>query len=157
MRSYHCPLPKPHLLCFIFAIVTSQIGYTQSLEQFVERTSIKNISQIIEDAEFAITERNFRIVDRLHIGKAIRTSNEIDFPDYEVILFCSLTYTRKMLELAPNFITYCPLRIAIRDEGKQRVITAALIPQNTSNSPLNRITEEINNHINGIIDFAAKP
>ncbi|NIQ11060.1 MAG: DUF302 domain-containing protein, partial [Gammaproteobacteria bacterium] len=51
-----------------------------------------------------------RITDRLHIGRAIRDRGYEDFPDYEIILFCSLTYARRMLELEPEFINFCPFK-----------------------------------------------
>ncbi|NIR94830.1 MAG: DUF302 domain-containing protein, partial [Gammaproteobacteria bacterium] len=68
------------------------------------------MAEVLEDAEFAISERNMRITDRLHIGRAIRDRGYEDFPDYEIILFCSLTYARRMLELEPEFINFCPFK-----------------------------------------------
>ncbi|MFT5132077.1 MAG: hypothetical protein ACI9SC_000540 [Gammaproteobacteria bacterium] len=123
--------------------------------EFEERITSKSVAEIMVDAEFAITERNFRINNRLHIGKAISLRTESGFPDFEVILFCNLNYAKKMLELAPDFISYCPQRLAIRDVGQQRIITASLIPQNTSNQILNAVTGEINKLVTEIVDFAA--
>ena len=114
------------------------------------------MQQILDDIEFAITERNFRINNRLHIGKAISERVASGFPDYEVILFCNLSYAQKMLELAPDYISFCPQRIAIRDEGHIRVITASLLPDESSNQELNLVTEEINSLVLEIIEFAAK-
>lgn len=118
-------------------------------------TSAKTAVQILEDAEFAITERNFRINNTLHIGKAIRERGQGGFPDYEVILFCNLSHAMKMLELAPDYITYCPQRLIIRDTGEHRVITAVLLPQKSSNPPLNSVTAEINNLMREIVQYSA--
>lgn len=123
--------------------------------QFTERTTDKAVTEILDDVEFAITERNFRINNRLHIGKAISERGQVDFPDYEVILFCNLSYARKMLELAPDFISYCPQRITIRDTGQHRIITASLLPKETHSKVLNAVTGEINSLVREIIDFAA--
>ena len=61
-----------------------------------------------------------------------------------------------MLDLAPEFISYCPQRLAIRDTGQQRIITASLLPQKTSSTALNSVTREINSLVWEIVDFAAR-
>ncbi len=144
---------SPVLICVLL------LGLSACSEQtarFAERASDKQIDQILDDVEFAITERNFRINNRLHIGKAIRKRGNSGFPDYEVILFCNLSYAEKMLELAPEFINYCPQHLAIRDTGRQRIITASLLPQNTSNQALNAVTGEINSLVREIVEFATQ-
>ncbi len=139
-------------VCHFFILL---LACSENENYFSEKTSNKNLSQIIDDIEFAITERNFRINNRLHIGKAINERGQGGFPDYEVILFCNLSYAKRMLELAPDYISYCPHRIAIRDTGEQRIITASLLPYNTSNQSLNSVTKEINALVYEIVDFAA--
>ena len=123
--------------------------------QFIVVESDKPVLHILEDAEFAITERNFRINNRLHIGKAIRERGSTGFPDHEVILFCSLGYAKRMLELVPEFIRYCPQRLAVYDRGDKRVIAASLYPENTSTSELNKVTREVNAEVSEIVNFAA--
>lgn len=123
--------------------------------EFIVVTSDKPVLHILEDAEFAITERNFRINNRLHIGKAIRERGSTGFPDHEVILFCNLGYAKRMLELSPEFIRYCPQRLSVYDAGDKRVITASLYPENTSNPELNNVTEEVNAEVTEIVSFAA--
>ena len=118
--------------------------------------SDKPLAQILDDLEFAITERNFRINNRLHIGKAISERVSSGFPDYEVILFCNLSHAQKMLELAPEFISYCPHRLAIRDTGNTRIITASLLPEDTSNAELNRVTGKVNDLVREMLEFAAE-
>ncbi len=147
-----CPARLSHLLipfCFLLAACTSPQN------QFAKVESSKSMQLILDDIEFAITERNFRINNRLHIGKAISERVASGFPDYEVILFCNLSYAQKMLELAPDYISFCPQRIAIRDEGQLRVITASLLPDKSDNPALNLITREINDLALEIIEFAA--
>ncbi len=138
------------------AILSVLAGCTRDRNAFVEATSNKEVTQILDDAEFAITERNFRINNRLHIGKAIRDRGSVGFPDNEVILFCNLSYAEKMLGLAPDFISYCPQRFAVRDNGQTRIITASLLPQDTRNKALNAITREINSLAIEIVEFAAE-
>jgi uncharacterized protein (DUF302 family) len=142
-------------LSFFFCLIFAQSGCSNNEINFAERNTQKSIQQILEDAEFAISERNFRINNSLHIGSAIRERGESGFPDYEVILFCNLSHAKRMLELAPDFITYCPQRLIIRDAGTHRVISAALLPNKTSNAALNIVTEEINDLMRDIVEFAA--
>jgi len=124
-------------------------------DEFTVMTTDKQLIQILDDAEFAVTERNFRINNRLHIGKAIRERGSAGFPDYEVILFCNLEYAKQMLELDPDLIRHCPQRLAVRDTGHERIITASLLPQNTDSRALNDVTGEVNSLVREIVEFAA--
>ncbi len=146
---------------FLFSIVACTTlcvfsGCTREKNDFAQKISNKQMTQILDDAEFAITERNFRINNRLHIGKTIRERGSSGFPDYEVILFCNLSYAKKMLELAPDFISYCPHRLAIHDNGQNRIITVSLLPQDTRSQALNAVTREIKSLVLEIVEFAAK-
>ena len=140
------------IACFLSVLASNGLAEDDG---FIETRSVKKMAEILEDAEFAITERNFRINSRLHVGKAIREGGESNFSDFEVILFCNLSYVKLMLELAPDFIKYCPQRLAIYDTGKTRVITAPLIPENTSNEALNAVTREMNTLVKEIVEFSA--
>ena len=157
LPKFRQPLRPPQFAavcaCFIMLALT---GCADEKRQFAEKTTDKAVAQILDDTEFAISERNFRINNRLHIGKAIRERGQSGFPDYEVILFCNLSYAKKMLELAPDFISYCPYRITIRDTGQHRIITASLLPNETPSKLLNAVTGEINSLVWEIVDFAAK-
>ena len=97
-----------------------------------------------------------RITGTLNIGKAIRERGNNNFPDYEVIMFCNLSYAKQMLELEPEFINSCPLKITIRDAGKDYVITAPLLPENTNNEEMNKLTVKINSLIREIVEFSAE-
>ena len=141
-------------LPIIFSIMLH--GCSSDETGFSRIESDKPIAQILDDLEFAITERNFRINNRLHIGKAISERVSSGFPDYEVILFCNLSHAQKMLELAPEFISHCPHRLAVRDNGDTRIITASLLPEDTSNSELNEVTGKVNDLVREMLEFAAK-
>jgi len=55
---------------------------TSGKNDIYEKTSQKTLTDILEDAEFSITEHNLRIVGQLHIGQAIRARGNRQFPDY---------------------------------------------------------------------------
>lgn len=140
---------------FIICIFFSAVAHPAQQIEYHKKTTTKLLSDIVDDAEFAITERNFRIVDRLHIGKAIRDRGYPGYPDYEVLLFCNLTYARQLLDIEPDIINFCPIKITISDTRKNYLITATLFPQNTDNKTLNKLASEVNNLIRDIVDFAA--
>lgn len=123
---------------------------------FYEARTEKPLAQVLGDTEFAITERNFRITGRLHIGKGIRERGNKDFPDYEVILFCNLSYAERMLELEPEYVNYCPGRISFRESGDTIIISAPLLPESRDNSQLNLLVKKINSLIREIIDFSVQ-
>lgn len=120
-----------------------------------EKSSGKSLEEILEDAEFAITEQNFRIVDRLHIGQTIRSRGKPDFPDFEIIMYCSLTFAEKILELDPVMINACPGRITVRENGKQHIIAAPLWPEQNDNIELNKTMHDMNDLVRKIVDYAA--
>jgi Uncharacterized conserved protein len=114
------------------------------------------LSAILEDTEFAITEHNLRIVDRLHLGQAIRKRGNSQFPDFEIILYCNLTFAEKMLALNPGLINLCPGRITIRSVNDSYIISAPLWPEENDNIELNKLMHGMNNIVSKIVDYAAE-
>ena len=151
----HFPLLALLQRALLMLTLVMTFGCAKNSPDFVEVKSEKPVRHILEDAEFAITERNFRINVRLHIGKAIRERGSTGFPDNEVILFCNLSYAKRMLELAPDFVRFCPQRISVYDKGEERIIFASLYPEDSPDSNLNKVTREVNAEIREIVDFAA--
>jgi uncharacterized protein (DUF302 family) len=122
-----------------------------------ERAAHKPVAEILEDAEFAISERNFRITGRLHVGRGIRERDGTDFPDYEVLLFCNLGYARQMLELDPTFIIHCPGRVSVRGGSDMAFIAALLLPEpDETESPLAVLVRKINADLRAIVDYGAE-
>lgn len=117
-----------------------------------ERTTMKSVAETVEDLEFAITERNFRITGRLNVGHGIRTRDGGAFPDNEVLLFCNLGLTRRMLERDPGYINYCPARIAVRDQDGTTHISAPLLPA-AADPELAALARHINGLLREIVDY----
>lgn len=141
----------------IMAVLLSftTVAYGNGYEVNYEKTTDKSLQEILEDVEFAITEHNLRIVDRLHIGQAIRERGNRDFPDYEIILYCNLTFAENMLELDPSLINVCPGRVTVRSAGNSYIISAPLWPEQNQNVNLNKIMHDMNNIVRKIVDYAA--
>ena len=140
----------------IFGLILSGTALATQPLQHYERYSSKSIDEVLEDAEFAISERNFRITDRLHIGKAIRERENINFPDYEVILFCNLTHARQVLELEPGFINFCPFKVTFRRVADNILIAAPLLAEESDNTAVDTIAVRVNKLIREIVDFSAE-
>jgi uncharacterized protein (DUF302 family) len=121
-----------------------------------QRESTKTVKGVLDDAEFAVTERNFRITGKLHIGTAIRERGLPEFPDYEVLLFCNLSYTQQMLSLEPSYVNYCPLKIAVRGRDGAVTISAPMIPESPGKTELNRIVDKINALLRECVDFGVE-
>lgn len=120
-----------------------------------EKSTEKSLQNILEDIEFAVTERNLRIVHQLHIGQGIRARGYEDTPDYEVILYCDLTFARTMLELAPEMVNACPGRISVRQTGSSYIVSAVLWPEDHENPKMKQLMYDMNVLVREIVNYAA--
>ena len=136
-------------------LVFTSATYGNGNKVTYEKRTDKSLQDILEDIDFAITEHNLRIVDRLHIGQAIKDRGNRDFPDYEIILYCNLTFAKEMLELDPSLINVCPGRVTVRSTGDSFIISAPLWPEDNRDPALNRITFNMNKIVRKIVDYAA--
>jgi uncharacterized protein (DUF302 family) len=148
--------PYIFVIVFVSLFLSFQSSiHASGLNQAYEVSSGKSLQDILEDLEFAMTEHNLRIVERLHIGQAIKLRGDEDFPDYEVILYCNLTFARQMLELAPEMINTCPGRVSVRGKENSYIISAPLWPEQNVDSKLNLMMQDLNNQLRKIVDYSA--
>ena len=152
---------KISCISLVFFMLILESGCSTEDDRHISQTAYYQIStekmleEVLDDAIFAITERNFRINGHLHIGKGIRDRKNPEFPDYEVLLYCNLVYAKKMLELDPNMISSCPARITVRQHNQKVIITAPLWPIDMKNEELKSHMHKMNILIREIIDYAA--
>ncbi len=147
LKSYLC-------VSFLSLLILYTSANAHDQRKFYTLETDKPLQEVIDDTEFAITEHNMRITGRLHVGKTIQERGNPDFPAYEIILYCSITLAQKMLELAPEYINYCPGRITIREEDKNFLVTAPLWPEETGNEELKQYLQKMNKYAREIVDFA---
>ncbi len=122
-----------------------------------ERTTQKTVAEVVEDVEFAISERNFRVTSQMHVGRGIRERDKIGFPDYEVILFCNLGLARQMLEMDPAYINYCPGRVTVRRGGDKTYIAVTLLPEpGGQNAALATLVRDTNTQLRAMVDFGTE-
>jgi len=123
--------------------------------QIYEKSTKKSFLDVIQDIEFVITENNFRITNRLHIGEAIQKRGNANFPQNEVVLFCNLTIAEEMLKIEPRYINYCPYKITATELDDEILIGTRLLPENTNNKQMNEIAKNINKILRSMVEYAA--
>lgn len=131
------------------------IGCTNDAEQIFEIKTKKSLQNVIQDSEFAITENNFRIINRLHIGNAIQERGNQNFPQNEILLFCNLTLAEEMLIIEPDYINYCPYKITVTDSNDYVTVGTRLLPSNTSNPKMDELSKNINKILHSMVEYAA--
>ena len=143
----------------VFSLFYFQPGnevHADFLQKIYSQETDKPLEAVLEDTEFAITERNLRITGRLHIGNAIRERGNTDFPPYEIILYCSIDFAEKIIGLLPDSILACPGRVFIMTRNGKYIISATLWPEDMGNGELMQHMQLMNQKVREIVDFAAK-
>ncbi|GJM05242.1 MAG: hypothetical protein DHS20C09_12330 [marine bacterium B5-7] len=130
-------------------------GCSNETAQIYEKTTQKPLENVVQDAEFAITENNFRVTNRLHIGSAIKKRGSSDFPQNEIILFCNLTIAEEMLKIEPRYINYCPYKITITDSDDHIIIGTRLLPLKTNNPKMDKVAKNLNKILRSMVEYAA--
>ncbi len=146
---------KSFLPYFALCILLSLTACSNESNQIYELSTQKSFPDVIQDSEFAITENNFRITNRLHIGEAIQKRGSTDFPQNEIILFCNLTMGEEMLKIEPHYINYCPYKITARVVDRKTIIGTRLLPEKTANKKMDGIAKNINKILRSMVEYAA--
>jgi len=128
--------------------------FPQASTLVLQGSTDKPFEDVVDELEFAITEHNFRITGRNAIGKGIRKRGYPDFPNVEIIHFCSLEYARQVLEIDPGFVVQMPCRITVHEEGQKVVISAILLPEDHRDPRVNAFARKMNTRLREILDFA---
>ena len=115
----------------------------------------KSFADVVEDLEFMVTEHNFRIVGRNRIGKGIRERGNADFPDYQIVQICNLSYAETILQLDPGWIRYMPCNLAVYEQDKGIYVTTTLLPTDVPDPQLRKVATEINDVLKNSLQYAA--
>ena len=129
--------------------------YTQSSLSYQASTQ-KPYDDVIAELEIAISEHNFRITGHSHVGKVIRERGTQNFPNYDTVQFCNLTYAKTLLELSPHGISHMPCNIVTYEFEGQTIVKTLLLPTNTDNSELNVFSDKMNQILKQVVDFAVE-
>lgn len=113
----------------------------------------KSFDDVILEADFAITERNFRITGRNTIGKGLRERGYTDFPDVEVIHFCNLEYAHEVLQIDPGFVAQMPCRLTVHVEHGKTVVNMVLLPENHEDPRVQAFAKRMNGELREILAY----
>jgi len=148
------------VLCTSLILINFDLITQKNSNNIYKRFSEKDYIDTKEDIEFAITESNFRIINRINIGDAIQERKDKIFPKNEVILFCNLSIAEEMLALEPDFINFCPYKITISeipatsDSAKIVMIGTHLLPTKTKSTDINKFSVNMNQSLRKMIEYA---
>lgn len=114
----------------------------------------KSFEDVIQELEFAITEQNFRITGRNTVGKGLRDRGYQDYPDIEVIHFCSLDIAKEVLDIDPGYVAQMPCRLTVHEENDQVVVSLIKLPIDHADPRVNEFAKKMNLLLHEIVSFA---
>lgn len=122
----------------------------------VRGSTDKSFADVVQELDFAITEHNFRITGRNTIGKGLRERGYTDFPDVEVIHFCSLEYAREVLLIDPGYVAMMPCRITVHEQEGRTVVSLILLPETHPNPQVVAFARRMNGVLREILAFVVE-
>ncbi len=123
---------------------------------YYQAESKKPFADVVAELKVAITEYNFRITAHNRLGKVIRQREGIAFADSEAIQFCNVAEAKRIIQISPGAVRHMPCNVVIYEEGGRVIVNTRLLPVDTDNPELNRISERINGKLKAIVDFAVE-
>ncbi|MTI63648.1 MAG: DUF302 domain-containing protein [Methylophaga sp.] len=137
------------LIVTLFFIIGCQ---PQTENRLYERESPYSFEDTILNLDIAISEYNYRIIHRSHIGQAVRDRGDKDFPLSTITSFCNIAYAKEMMEINPLLINDMPCNISVRQTEDDRVIVGTkLMLEAVSDPAQKQFAEKINANLKGII------
>ncbi|MFA9461073.1 DUF302 domain-containing protein [Thiohalorhabdus methylotrophus] len=142
----------------LFCMILLPDPVTAGSEVYQAYAPDKTYRGVMLDLRLAISERNFALVGRNTIGRAIDRQRQEDFPRATVLQICNLDLGRAALRADPGLLPYLPCRIAVYEEPKGGIrLSTQLLPHAPGAERRNEIADRINDHLRAIVDFGAKP
>lgn len=139
------------------ALVLIVAGCSSSAEEDTllryRATTAKSFDEALADLEVAVSEQNFVIVARHHIGRALRDNGRPDYPEITVLHVCNIDYAGKILDVSQDYVLHLPCRMAVYEAGGRVVVEARLFPDD--DPELRPIARQINTALKEIVRFAA--
>ena len=144
-----------NLLALLFLLIA--FGCTEKPvenESLIQRFKTeKSFEDVILELDFAITERNFRITGRNTVGKGMRNRGYENYPDIEVIHFCSLDIAREVLDIDPGFVAQMPCRVTVHEQDDSVIVSLILLPTDHKDPRVNDFARRMNVTLREIVDY----
>ena len=143
-------LKIPALLAFMTLLL---MGCDQGNQSHVyQQYSSYSFEDTLLNLDIAISENNYRIIHRSHIGQAVRDRGEKDFPLSTITSFCNITYAKEMMEINPELINDMPCNVSVRENKIGVIVSTKLMNDNTRNQRQNEFAKRVNNNLKTIIE-----
>jgi uncharacterized protein (DUF302 family) len=123
---------------------------------YLRAATTKPFEDVVFELNHEIANENFRITGRNEIGSGIRARGYPDFPNAEVIHFCSLENAREVMEMEPGFIAFMPCRVTVHEESGKTVITMPLLPEDHADPRVTAFARRVNEKLRRIFAFAVE-
>ena len=136
------------------AAAAAPVDIAPERDLVVRYTVDKSFDDVVFELNFAITDHNFRITGRNSIGAGLRERGYEDFPDVEVIHFCSLELAREVLLLDPGFVAHMPCRVTVHVERGRTVVSLIKLPLTSADPRVNDFARRMNATLSEIVEFA---
>ena len=141
-------------VCFIilsfFMLCACQ---SEQSSRIYQQTSPYSFEDTLQNLDIAISEYNYRIIHRSHIGQAIRDRGDKHFPLSTITSFCNITYAKEMMLINPNLINDMPCDIAVRENNDGLVlVSTTLMDELAGSAEQQAFAKKINHNLKGIID-----
>jgi uncharacterized protein (DUF302 family) len=118
-----------------------------------ERLSPYDFEETLLNLDVAISEYNYRIIHRSHIGQAVRDRGDTHYPLSTITSFCNITYAKEMLEINPELINDMPCIAAVRETNDDTVIVSTrLMDEDTGGAAQQAFAKKINQNLIGIVN-----
>jgi uncharacterized protein (DUF302 family) len=139
-------------LILIVGLLLSTACQPQSENRIYERESPYSFEDTILNLDIAISEYNYRIIHRSHIGQAVRDRGDSSFPLSTITSFCNITYAKEMIEINPLLIYDMPCNIAVWETQDGKVMIGTTLMSETVPDPAQKqFAQKINANLKGII------
>jgi uncharacterized protein (DUF302 family) len=142
------------VLCCVPPLRAAPVEVSPEQDLVVRYTVDKPFDDVVFELNFAITDHNFRITGRNSIGAGLRERGYADFPNVEVIHFCSLELAREVLLLDPGFVAHMPCRVTVHEDKGRTVVSLIKLPLNSPDPRVNEFARRMNATLNEIVEFA---
>jgi len=121
-------------------------------DRLYQKYSSYNFEDTLLNLDIAISESNYRIIHRSHIGQAVRDRGDKEFPLSTITSFCNITYAKEMMEINPDLINDMPCNVAVRESKNGVLVSTKLMNDDTPNQQQNEFARRINNNLRTIIE-----
>jgi len=138
-------------LSFVSAVLISACQSSETENRIYERESPYSFEDTILNLDIAISEYNYRIIHRSHIGQAVRDRGDKNFPLSTITSFCNITYAKEMMQINPVLINDMPCNIGVRQDAGKVIVGTKLMSETVADPAQKAFAKKINANLKGII------